>query len=514
MVEWKVTPIIDRLNADGPAPQPLGPLTQLPVQKGDTLFVTAPGRYQQATTNHTFSLLTFIASLLQPAPAGTPPGADGSRRGGLPLLQVGLSSAALLALNQLPSGVPKAYLRVLSFNQDSVLVDQRTVQLTAAAWNNYETLSTGQLIVQQDGYVSVYVGNESATDVYFDDVTIEHRQVLQIQENHYDPFGLDLAGVNATAPGLKPLNQYKFNGKEFQTDLGLNWNHQDWRFFDTQLGRWHVVDPEIENAQESWTPYSFGFDNAVRYADANGRAPGDGFGSGFTSGFVGTFTGIRDAAVAAVQSPQAFASAVGSIAVNSSLPGLTIGAVQQTYEFGKALVQGNATEVGRQTGQVAAGLTIAAVTEGAGKALGAMREARAMQRTAAGAGESIHPIDPTPNVNPKGSKENCVNCAIALDATLAGNPASAIPSAPQKLQVLRDQFGGQFSHGLSPQDVRNAIPNSGQRGIVAGIPKPGNQAHVFNAVNQNGVVNFLDGQVGAKADLSRYTKLSFLPTTK
>ena len=189
--------------------------------------------------------------------------------------------------------MPKAYLRVLSFNEDSVLVDQRTIQLTAAALGNYETLSTGQLIVQQDGYVSMYVGNESATDVYFDDVTVEHRQGLQVQENHYDPFGLDLAGVNATAPGLKPLNQYKFNGKEFQTDLGLNWNHQDWRFYDTQLGRWHVVDPEIENAQESWTPYSFGFDNAVRYADVDGRYPGGG--DGFVSQAVDFFNGAANA---------------------------------------------------------------------------------------------------------------------------------------------------------------------------------------------------------------------------
>ena len=156
---------------------------------------------------------------------------------------MGLRSATLLALHQLPGGVPKGYLRVLSFNEDSVLVDQRTVQLSAAALNNYEPLQTGPLVVQQNGYVSVYVGNESAADVYFDDVTVEHRQGLQVQENQYDPFGLDLAGVSGAAPGLRLKNFYQFNGKENQLDLGLNWNHQDWRFYDYQLGRWHVVDP-------------------------------------------------------------------------------------------------------------------------------------------------------------------------------------------------------------------------------------------------------------------------------
>ena len=183
---------------------------------------------------------------------------------------MGLSSATLLALNQLPGGVPKAYLRVLSFNQDSVLIDQRTIQLTAAALNNYQTLSTGQLIVQQDGYVSVYVGNESATDVYFDDVTIEHRQGLQIQENHYDPFGLDLAGVNNASLGIKPLNQRKFNGKEFQPDLGLNWSDYGARMYDAQLALWHSVDP-LSMKYYTVSPYNYCLNNPVNYIDPDGR---------------------------------------------------------------------------------------------------------------------------------------------------------------------------------------------------------------------------------------------------
>ena len=85
------------LNANGPAPHPLGPLTQFPVQKGDTLTVAAPGLYPQptATNSFAFSLAGFVASLLNPSPTA-PAGLDGSRRGGLPLL-VGLSSASLLA---------------------------------------------------------------------------------------------------------------------------------------------------------------------------------------------------------------------------------------------------------------------------------------------------------------------------------------------------------------------------------------------------------------------------------
>jgi hypothetical protein len=264
-----------RLNAGGSTPQPLGPLTQLTVQRGDSLRVSVSGLYPQKATNSSFafSLASFVASLVQPAPAGQQHAVDGSRRGGLPLLQLGLG-AGVAALPQLSGGVPKGYLRVLVFNQDSALVDQRTLQLSKAALGNYEVLGD-TLSIRRDGYVTVYVGNESAADVYFDELRLEHRQGLQVQENQYDPYGLDLAGVSGAAPGLRLKNFYQFNSKENQLDLGLNWNHQDWRFFDYQLGCWHVVDPEIENAQESWGPYSFGFDNAVRYADANGRNPGD-----------------------------------------------------------------------------------------------------------------------------------------------------------------------------------------------------------------------------------------------
>ena len=261
-----------RLNAGGSAPQPLGPLTQLGVQKGDTVTVTAFGLYPQAQPHgFLFSLASFIAGILHPA-SPPPPGLDGRKRQDLPLLQVGVA-AGLASIPQLSGGVPQAYLRVLVFNRDSALVDQQSQQLTKAAAGNYEQLSL-RLVLPQDGYVSAYVGSQSDVDVFFDDVQVEHRPGLQVQETQYDPAGLELAGLAAPSPGIRGLNNYRFNGKEFQADLGLGWNHQDWRFFDPQILRWHSGDPEIENGQESWTPYSFGYDNAVRYNDANGREPG------------------------------------------------------------------------------------------------------------------------------------------------------------------------------------------------------------------------------------------------
>lgn len=141
--------------------------------------------------------------------------------------------------------VPRGYARVLLYNRDSVLVSAHTAPLSAAALNRYEDLRI-RVLVPQDGYAVAYVGNESEVDVFFDDVEVEHRQGLQVQEVHYDPWGLELAGLTYSSPGLRALNRYQFNGKEGQPELGLGWSDYGARMYDPQLGRWHAVDVQAK----------------------------------------------------------------------------------------------------------------------------------------------------------------------------------------------------------------------------------------------------------------------------
>ncbi|WP_159452135.1 RHS repeat-associated core domain-containing protein [Hymenobacter roseosalivarius] len=153
-----------------------------------------------------------------------------------------------------------------------MLIEEKNELLSTAAQGGYERLYQ-RVFVPKAGYVQAYVANESEQEVFFDNVTVEHRQGLQVQENHYDPFGLDLVGLSRS-PGLKELNQYSWNGKEKQDEFGLNWHDHGWRFYDPALGRWVVTDPDAEEAeQESWTTYQFGMDNAVRFNDLDGRCP-------------------------------------------------------------------------------------------------------------------------------------------------------------------------------------------------------------------------------------------------
>jgi hypothetical protein len=114
-------------------------------------------------------------------------------------------------------------------------------------------------------------------------------------------------------------------------------------------------------------------------------------------------------------------------------------------------------------------------------------------------------------INPGQSKTNCVNCAIATDAMLAGHPASALPGGPHSIAVLEQIFGAKFSVAGDLGEVINVLSaaGSGSRGIVYGSRSEG-VGHVFNAVNQNGLVFFLDGQTGKAAVVSGYTGFRFL----
>ena len=116
-------------------------------------------------------------------------------------------------------------------------------------------------------------------------------------------------------------------------------------------------------------------------------------------------------------------------------------------------------------------------------------------------------------VNPGCGTMNCVNCAVATDALLAGRPASALLGGPYKIGTLESIFGAKFSMPLDIAKVVDALSaaGSGSRAIVFGV-RSGGVGHVFNAVNQRGTIRFLDGQTGTVAVLLGYTEFRFLRT--
>lgn len=103
------------------------------------------------------------------------------------------------------------------------------------------------------------------------------------------------------------------------------------------------------------------------------------------------------------------------------------------------------------------------------------------------------------SVNAVGGSHNCTSCVIAGDSTLAGNPASAIDLYPGRAipggnAAVADYAGAPWRSvsGRSAIEQELLAAGDGARGIVYGTD--GVDAHVWNAVVQDGRVNFVDFQ--------------------
>ena len=104
-------------------------------------------------------------------------------------------------------------------------------------------------------------------------VRLSYDKSLVIQEeSNYYPFGLKQVGYNIVKIGVE--NKYKYNGKEFQDEIGLNMYDYGSRFYDPARSGWSNIDPLAEKMRR-FTPYNYCFNNPLRFTDPDGMAPSD-----------------------------------------------------------------------------------------------------------------------------------------------------------------------------------------------------------------------------------------------
>jgi RHS repeat-associated protein len=91
-----------------------------------------------------------------------------------------------------------------------------------------------------------------------------------LQQNHYYPFGMNQEGAWGVPPHA---NRYQYNGKELNTDFGLNLNDYGARWYDAALARWQAVDPLAEKAENiSWSNYIYVWNTPLIAIDPDGRS--------------------------------------------------------------------------------------------------------------------------------------------------------------------------------------------------------------------------------------------------
>ena len=90
--------------------------------------------------------------------------------------------------------------------------------------------------------------------------------------DNYYPFGLTFNSYNREN---SIANDYKYNGKELQTELSLGVYDYGWRSYDPAIGRWWQIDPLAETMPDQ-SPYSYVFNNPIKYLDPFGMYPESG----------------------------------------------------------------------------------------------------------------------------------------------------------------------------------------------------------------------------------------------
>ena len=138
------------------------------------------------------------------------------------------------------------------------------------------SLDDGRLVKNASGvfesqyYLKDHLGNVRV--VYGAD---SQGNAVELQEDHYYPYGMTMSGLSIVS---SLANNYKYQGKEYQPegfdtdgnstlDTYLAWSDFDARFFDPQLGRWHVPDPANQYA----SPYVGMGNNPANRVDPDGK---------------------------------------------------------------------------------------------------------------------------------------------------------------------------------------------------------------------------------------------------
>jgi RHS repeat-associated protein len=224
------------------------------------------------------ALATFIASLGSAGTISSGVYIDGGAAGSMGALSLPITPLDHATDNS-GNAAPKAYLNFVFMDRDmnQSSTDFGFAPITTAAQEHgqngcHERLSLSYQ-VKQPGYLYIYLSNDNPTnsEVYFDDFKVEQIKSPVVGQQDYYPFGLTF---NAYSSENSVKQDYQYNGKEIQDELGLGLLDFDARAYDPSIGRFNRIDPAADFMRR-FSPYNFAFDNPMRFTDPDGMSPKD-----------------------------------------------------------------------------------------------------------------------------------------------------------------------------------------------------------------------------------------------
>ncbi|MEO6230421.1 MAG: DUF6443 domain-containing protein [Ferruginibacter sp.] len=179
--------------------------------------------------------------------------------------------------NESITTVPKAYINYIFLDEQFKYAGGNFSRVGASGtvkdhWT-IDATALQNISVPKNGYIFVYVSNESNFDVFFDNLQVIHKPGAILEETHYYPFGLTMSGISSKAAG-KPEGNKKFQGqdfahKEFSDGSGLEMYEFKWRMDDPQTGRFWQIDPLADKYVYNST-YAFSENKVINGVELEG----------------------------------------------------------------------------------------------------------------------------------------------------------------------------------------------------------------------------------------------------